>query len=250
MFRTFNLALLYLSLFESPVFSTEPDLFLDSLPDEIDPFWSSSSSLPPTSSSTDSILGDGSFENIFTDDDSSSLLVYCVDTSQQQLQSKKVRARRGDADTVCPQNGAPLPPVPLPQFPDLLNSIGGGGPDGERWKVQENGVGKLFPSNTAEFSCGLWTSKPQVYKKPVCGSGNYLDSVRVSRGFYSYVANSYLGKFFFFFPTPQFIFRLAFLVLLPSRTYHAGTQRLKNIFIFGFFFQFTKNPKRTFASNT
>ena len=161
------------------------------------------------------------------------------DTNNQQqqqsllpllLRNKKSKSRKKrdnantNTNTICPppQNGdnslsSPSPPpppipVPVPQFPDLLNSITGPAPmDGDnRWrKVQEEGAGAdagagtgavFFAADEAEYYCGLWTSKPRAYKKPVCGSGNELDSNLVARAFYSYVRNSWLGEFFFFLP--------------------------------------------------
>ena len=217
MFSLRKLTFLLLVFFtENPVFSTDSNLFLDPFPtDELDDTsLSASAFLLPWSSSPDYIIGatDGISENessgsLFTDDDSLLLLTSCVDNNnpqQQLLQKNKARAktkRDGFGSTVCPQNGAPLPPVPLPvpQFPDLLNSIIGPS-DGERWKDEEGDfAGAAVSMNTAEFYCALWTSKPRVYKKPVCGSGNYEDMVRVARAFYSYVANSRLGKYLFSF---------------------------------------------------
>lgn len=84
----------------------------------------------------------------------------------------------------------------------------------DRWKMEEEtgagadaGAGPaVFSADTAEYYCGLWTSEPGAYKKPVCGSGNELDSVLVARGFYSYVENSWLSKFLLFCFLDGFLF--------------------------------------------
>lgn len=125
---------------------------------------------------------------------------------QRRRKARARKTKREETNLVCPPNanGAPSSPaVPVPHFPDLLNSIElnsiEGPADGERWKVQDSGAAGIFASDSAEFICGLWTSRPTAYKRPVCGSGNEMDLVRVAPGFCTFVSNSYLGESLFFF---------------------------------------------------
>lgn len=241
-FSSLNFAIIYPFFFQHFVHSIDPDLFLDPLSNEADLF--SSSSLLPISSSSDPLITDETFENIFTDDDNddpSSLLAYCPDINQQQQLQRKIKARRGkrDTNTICSPNGAPLPPVSVPKFPDLLNSI----TDPLSTEDEKNAVTDAFASNSAEYYCGAWTSRPELYIKPVCGSGNYLDMVRVARAFYSYVDKSHLGKSLF---RP---FHLYFLVLLSYELIVSQRIRCsfrKNSFLFAGPFDWEKNQINQF----
>lgn len=198
MFSSLHLAsfLLFLSFFEySVVFSQDPNLFLDPLPatgDNMDLLASSSlSSDPPP----DNLLGDGTVNNMFIEDDPL-LQAYCAKSNQQP---GKARARRGDGGVVCSPGSSPAPPLTVPEFPDLLNSISGPGSSGEKFKNEGDVVGS-FTLNTAEFYCSMFTSQPQLFIIPICGSGNYMDSVRIARAFYSTVFKSWLSKWVLFFP--------------------------------------------------
>lgn len=122
-FFSLNLALLcfvfFFFCFESLVFATDSNLFLD--PPSSDGFdlFLSFSFLPMSSSPDNYIMDDGTIGNMFTanDDDDLFLLTHCAYSNQQQpLLSSKVKARRRRRNTtdnvVCStQNDAPLSPI-------------------------------------------------------------------------------------------------------------------------------------------
>lgn len=233
MIFSLHLALLYFVFFlgEIPVSATDSDIFLDSLPADDSDSLSSSSLLPISFLSdnnnndiinSNNLFGDGDgdgdaiLDGGLTEDDPL-LLSYCADSNsqpqeqqQQQPQSKRKTRRQDNNGSIChppgaselspppPPSSPPLSPtITIPEIPDLFNSItnpaAGDSSSGDVYQNQGDVVGKIS-LEPPQFYCGIFTSQPQRFIVPVCGSGKFVDSVRMARGFYSWVGNSKLGE--------------------------------------------------------